>query len=258
MSFSGINTNNPGSILDAIAEMHASLLASIPTSSPPPAFPASTGSSGSFVNFALPIDTSNISIEATQASEGSAEAADSERAPAPRSVIPALPDLPPLTTIEVGEETGFLPILGLSAGSPQAPSEFNSFFDSFVTTVFADEGAGNALPPQITTLALGEETASLPPAEVTTLAIGEETGGLPPPTQVAPPETPNDPVTPAPEESVPPTEAPPAEEPTDESAPPATVPSLLDLPPPPPAITLARGEEGSLFTFDEPRNILLS
>jgi hypothetical protein len=67
--------------------------------------------------------------------------------------------------------------------------------------------------------------ASQPPFAVTTFAIGEETGQLPPPP-------------PAPSE-----------------------PNLLEPPPPPPpppAITLERGEEGSLFSFDEPRDILLS
>ncbi|MDA1138644.1 MAG: hypothetical protein O3B01_08680 [Planctomycetota bacterium] len=236
MSFSGINTNNPGSILAAIAEMHASLLASIPNGQPPSSSAILPGPSNSFIDFALPVDSVNISTHAASPDGRIPNPTVNGGAFPPHPVIPALPALPPLTTRAVGEETGFFPLGGISTNSPVQQSAFDNFFNSFITSAFADEGAANTRP-----------------AQVTTLAVGEETGELPPPIEVGTPDPPESPETPSPEDSAPPAVDP---APVPAPEPPGPEPNLLNPPPPPPAITLQRGEEGSLFTFDDPRKIL--
>lgn len=288
MSFSGIHAINPGSLVDAIAELHASLIASIPNSA---------NATASFIDFALPVDSFSISLEAVQANEE--DASDG-------SESDAKPVVDIVTTQAVGEESSFFPIAALPNLQPAAQPTAVDFFSTFITTVFPDESA--AQPPQITTFALGEEAGTTPP-EVTTLALGEETGSLPPPTAVDDPsdavdetsgsddasgsdestdaaddasgtdsgtdstdsttdtsdrtaETEDGPSPPSgegssgtsPSDEVPPGPQDPA--PDQPASPPA--PPSDEVPAPPPAITLAFGEEGSPFTFPDPRTILRS
>ena len=267
MSFSGIHAINPGSLIDAIAELHASLIASIPNSA---------NATASFIDFALPVDSLSISLEAAQANEEDAtDGSESD----------AKPVVDTVTTQAVGEESSFFPLAALPNLQPAAQPTAIDFFSTFITTVFPDESA--AQPPQITTFALGEEAGTTPP-EVTTLALGEETGSLPPPTVVDDPSdnveetsgsdgasgsdqstdatddasgtdstdstsgegssgtSPSDEARPGPQDPAP-----------DQPAPPPTPPSD-EAPAPPPVITLAFGEEGSPFTFPDPRTILRS